>query len=217
MKTYWSSEGKYQKLSEIFQFFIPRSGEADKHHFNILRLVNNVYYDVYNNGGWNDRHTALGDALTADSINGIEKHLKNKDNLDKIAYDGSKNVRTLEAVANAVILYVKDAICDAHYSVLEDWGYNVDEDGYQSKVSEEDWQALLKFVVINHQRVVFIDAKSSIEKFEGMRKSNPDLFGDADKSFDEQLGIWDNGNSFDLKLQSNSWKDIRESKAKVKA
>lgn len=52
--TYWNHNGKYQKLYEIlYGSLVPKEGEADTTPGEILRIVSKVYYDIYNNGGWN--------------------------------------------------------------------------------------------------------------------------------------------------------------------
>lgn len=52
--TYWSHQGKYQKESEHLDTLIPASGEMTKGSpIECLRVMNNMYYDLYNNGAGN--------------------------------------------------------------------------------------------------------------------------------------------------------------------
>jgi hypothetical protein len=56
-KTYWNSNGTYQKLSEQLENMIPSMGEVENPKQNPklerLRKLTNAYYDLYNNGGCN--------------------------------------------------------------------------------------------------------------------------------------------------------------------
>ena len=52
--TYWNKEGKYQNESEIlYDLYIPTMGMADTCLGEALRLINAVYYDLYNNAACN--------------------------------------------------------------------------------------------------------------------------------------------------------------------
>lgn len=48
--TYWNSDGKLQVESEILSELIPSTGEAEIDVLNLVRTMNNLYYDLYNNG-----------------------------------------------------------------------------------------------------------------------------------------------------------------------
>ena len=64
--TYWAHKGKHQDLYEILsETLVPASGPADTPAGELLRSMANVYYDVYNNGGCNNRQ---------DALDGITKH-----------------------------------------------------------------------------------------------------------------------------------------------
>jgi len=53
-KTYWSNNGKFQKESESLDALIPSKGEMAKGSpIECLRVLNNSYYDLYNNGAGN--------------------------------------------------------------------------------------------------------------------------------------------------------------------
>ena len=57
-KTYWNGKGRYQKLADRLLKLDPIKGEIEDLENNPklerLRLINNAYYDLYNNGGWNN-------------------------------------------------------------------------------------------------------------------------------------------------------------------
>lgn len=54
--SYWDKKGKYQELhSKYYKKLVPGSGEATSSHGELLRMVNRLYYDVYNNGLCNDK------------------------------------------------------------------------------------------------------------------------------------------------------------------
>jgi len=48
--TYWNSTGKYQELSDRLQKLVPVVGRCNTSELELFRLVNNIYYDLYNNG-----------------------------------------------------------------------------------------------------------------------------------------------------------------------
>jgi hypothetical protein len=51
---YWNEKGRYQDLHKSLQeALVPREGEADTEHGEILRIASNLYYDIFNNGGCN--------------------------------------------------------------------------------------------------------------------------------------------------------------------
>lgn len=51
---YWNKQGKYQKLyDQLYKELVPTEGKADTEHGETLRVLSNVYYDIYNNGGAN--------------------------------------------------------------------------------------------------------------------------------------------------------------------
>lgn len=56
--TYWDNQGKYQKLADRLLELIPSSGKVEDFENNPklerFRLINNAYYDLYNNGGMNN-------------------------------------------------------------------------------------------------------------------------------------------------------------------
>jgi len=50
--TYWNHNGKQQALADRLEERVPTAGEACE-KVELFRLIANVYYDVYNNGGGN--------------------------------------------------------------------------------------------------------------------------------------------------------------------
>lgn len=52
-KIYWTNKGRHQRIYDRLQALVPDEGEADTPAGELMRLMSNVYYDVYNNGGCN--------------------------------------------------------------------------------------------------------------------------------------------------------------------
>lgn len=54
-QTYWNGKGKHQSLAAQLEKLIPMMGEcpADRPKLESLRKAQNLYYDLYNNGGCN--------------------------------------------------------------------------------------------------------------------------------------------------------------------
>jgi hypothetical protein len=52
---YWSNKGKYSKeIDELYNTeIIPLTGETDSSALEVIRLVNKIGYEIYNNGGIN--------------------------------------------------------------------------------------------------------------------------------------------------------------------
>jgi hypothetical protein len=52
---YWSNKGKYSKeIDELYNTeIIPFTGETDSSALEVIRLVNKIGYEIYNNGGIN--------------------------------------------------------------------------------------------------------------------------------------------------------------------
>ena len=54
LPTYWNGIGKHQDLyDELYKELIPPQGDAKSERGEILRIVSKLYYDIFNNGGWN--------------------------------------------------------------------------------------------------------------------------------------------------------------------
>jgi tRNA A37 threonylcarbamoyladenosine modification protein TsaB len=51
--SYWGSEGKYQSQSDQIAQDIPAEGHAQNVAVELYRCAQNVYYEIYNNGGGN--------------------------------------------------------------------------------------------------------------------------------------------------------------------
>lgn len=52
--TYWVNHGRYQSLNSALRArLVPKEGEAETRHGEILRIASILYYDVHNNGGCN--------------------------------------------------------------------------------------------------------------------------------------------------------------------
>ncbi|HEC86934.1 MAG TPA: hypothetical protein ENI49_03585 [Thermoplasmatales archaeon] len=55
-KTYWESNGKYQKeYDKLYKKLVPDSGKAKTTDGELLRCMTRIYYEAYNNGWCNDK------------------------------------------------------------------------------------------------------------------------------------------------------------------
>jgi len=52
-KSYWTGNGKYQTELENLSRYIPQMGQAADQKIEVLRIAQNIYYDINNNGGVN--------------------------------------------------------------------------------------------------------------------------------------------------------------------
>lgn len=50
MKSYQSKNGKYQKMYDKYKSLVPKQGEADSEHIELLRIVVNIYQRFYKDG-----------------------------------------------------------------------------------------------------------------------------------------------------------------------
>jgi len=51
--SYWNSKGVYQSQSDQIAKDVPAEGHAEKITVELFRCAQNVYYEIYNNGGGN--------------------------------------------------------------------------------------------------------------------------------------------------------------------
>ena len=56
-KSYWNSEGSYQKESdELWEHLVPREGEAETVNGELIRIAHRLYHEYCNNGNGNARY-----------------------------------------------------------------------------------------------------------------------------------------------------------------
>lgn len=101
--TYWNHNGKHQLLSDALQHLIPATGKSDVAHIELLRCLNNVYYDIYNNGGCNRRRKALEGITECFPL--FKQYLANQANY-------ARGIIKLEAF-NQMEFYPGDCGCDS--------------------------------------------------------------------------------------------------------
>lgn len=85
MGKYWNSDGKYQKFVNEILKTIPDMYLTDNEYMNLFIEVNNVYYDIYNNGGCNlksDKTTRIKSVIKNFKIS---KAISDRDYLEDIA------------------------------------------------------------------------------------------------------------------------------------
>ena len=106
---YWNRIGKYQKrYDELYAQFVPDVGECDNDLGEIIRIVSRIYYDIYNNGGWNlanmrDWRIKLVRLSPSNMKNAAKRfiHIPKKDELENDDY-----VEFLDKFVNWAVSYV---------------------------------------------------------------------------------------------------------------
>ena len=73
--SYWNEKGIYQSQSDQIAKDVPASGHAEKITVELFRCAQNVYYEIYNNGGCNMGMDASDDRWHEHSKNTQLKHL----------------------------------------------------------------------------------------------------------------------------------------------
>ena len=73
--SYWGSEGKYQSQSDQIAQDIPAEGHAQNVAVELYRCAQNVYYEIYNNGGCNMGMDAADDRFHEFSKNTQLRHI----------------------------------------------------------------------------------------------------------------------------------------------
>jgi len=58
---YSAGTGRFEDLAKWLDKMVPAMGMCEIHHGRLerYRLMCNAYYDVFNNGGWNNEHTKV--------------------------------------------------------------------------------------------------------------------------------------------------------------
>lgn len=116
-QTYWSDNGKFQaEYDRLRAKLVPDEGKAETLRGELLRCLGNIYYDCYNNGGWNleMKHFKKQIWTIGDAEEEITPFMKDPSNfrfiLNKFEDDTWDNqiweMEALEDLANAVIQYV---------------------------------------------------------------------------------------------------------------
>lgn len=62
-QTYWNQQGKYQQWVDKISETTPDMHYTDNKYMNVFIAMNNIYHDVYNNGGGNILDGCYKDAL----------------------------------------------------------------------------------------------------------------------------------------------------------
>jgi len=117
--SYWEKKGKYQTQSDQIAKDVPTSGHAEKITVELYRCAQNVYYEIYNNGGCNMGMNASDDRWS--------EHSKNTQLLLLASYgiDTSK-------------------IDDAVEKMVEEYEYDREHDDYNNSESEAMVEELWK-------------------------------------------------------------------------
>lgn len=64
MDTYWNGNGKYQEWVSKTSKMMPSMYYTDNRYMNVFIAMNNIYYEIYNNGGGNIMDGCYKDALS---------------------------------------------------------------------------------------------------------------------------------------------------------
>lgn len=82
---YWEGTGRYQEQRDrLFALLVPKMGEAKTKHGETLRCAARIYYDIYNNYGWN--LPSSGDYMECLSRRSrtIKRHMETPSSLPKL-------------------------------------------------------------------------------------------------------------------------------------
>lgn len=106
--TYWVENGKYQEDMDKLNKLIPNMGYTDNKYFNAFIIASKLYYDVYNNGGWNILDCYMDDVDDflkdfSDNIKAININVTSKTLIKNL-----KNHEKLEKFMDEVIAFVKN-------------------------------------------------------------------------------------------------------------
>ena len=108
MGTYWNNNGKYQKFVDEKLKTIPNMYFTDNEYMNLFIEINNLYYDIYNNGGRNVR---------LDKVTRIKSVIKNfKISKARSDYD------YLEEITDRIFEYLMDKdLTFENYGFWNEW------------------------------------------------------------------------------------------------
>lgn len=134
-KIYWNEQGKYQSEYDELDKIIVSFGKTDNKYVNILLVVLNIYYDVYNNNSFN----------LENYINDIEKYLVHFNDLYRCDFKCNKesllrklkNKKTLESIMDRTI----EILRDKDLSFTE---YVIYQDFFNGKLSYEKKEGFTK-------------------------------------------------------------------------
>jgi hypothetical protein len=114
--TYWSKKGKYQQeLDDLHKQLVPFMGKAQYRHGEWLRIIGRIYYDVYNNGGWNVQSKMLGYINALSKVPNLPSHWR-----DTLYTITSRNGSQWDSAAmrfDEVVDAVIRAVRDEHYKI----------------------------------------------------------------------------------------------------
>ena len=114
MGLYWCKEGKHQGFVNQTEKLIPSRGYTENKYMNAFICGVRIYYDIYNNGGWNIKDCYMDDAKKfLDDVLKINKALilnKNKqcEYIEKYMDKLIEKIRDKDLTYNKYILYIDD-------------------------------------------------------------------------------------------------------------
>lgn len=178
---YWNSNGAFQSLCDILSAQIPAQGPAELNLVEQFRVISNIYYDFYNNGGVNfctmqEEFEAL--SRTAHFIfatDAFERLIKTLDILDTenpfrvdlerasdlvIEYEteqGREVARALEDIVDSFLEMNQEKIMELH---LKDM---------QEKASRENNQHKGAFAALSLLQIVYVRFPSEINPGDVLR------------------------------------------------
>ena len=110
-KIYWNNSGKYQKEYDELKEHVPQWGESDNAAIEAVRRIGNVYYDLYNNGGCNEKFDELRQVYSWLANEGVPvgrigyvNHEALYDTRDDDGAHFNRIAAALEELANIVII-----------------------------------------------------------------------------------------------------------------
>ena len=106
-KTYWNSNGKYEKeYNQLWEQYVPSEGYTYNKYINALISMSKMYYDVYNNGLCNEDN--LYDDFYS-YISAIKEEL-NVDN--KVISNVLRKRYSLEMIEEAIYVWDEENECE---------------------------------------------------------------------------------------------------------
>lgn len=109
LKTYWNGDSEHQDKLRKLSALTPSWGMTENKYVNLFITACNVYYDVYNNNGWNIKENNFPERVLA-------YLLPFKDDLKALRFDvkeetllrNFKNEKKLERFMDEIVLYLQD-------------------------------------------------------------------------------------------------------------
>lgn len=141
-KTYWSSNGKFQKdYDRLYEKLVPQSGKCETLEGELLRAASRISHDFYNNGFGNNWSGALEFLKKYGPIKARDYEVLREYSQGRIVHatfdENDEVMKVVESVVDTVVLHVATTLafsknpCDMFDLQLEDdYGYDEEDEDY---------------------------------------------------------------------------------------